>query len=422
MDLRYPGPAAALHTRIATSDTSSEIPSGPPQIVATSKIVEGASAERSSEPGQLWRARLCRTVDLSRYSGPDQGVGAGLSGQWEAAESRLRRGLGLRPPRRYRSGTEPARGCPYPGWGLCRCQELGAVQHLGIDPYVTSPLILSGERRCSLGQQLYYSGEFARRAGVSVRTLRFYDHQGLLSPSHYSKSGYRLYSDDDLAELQQILALKFLGFTLGEIKRFMKSGPGLLPERLARQKAMMRDRQAQIDAILRAIEHMEELLREGRQDREAIAQLIEVTQMEKKNEWVNKYFTPDQQETMNDLADRSYSDEAKDVIAAWGEWTEEDQRRVDAQYAHIADELKRLVAEGQDPAGAEAQAVAKLQTELLAQFTHGNSEVTAGLNTWWQNFSALPAEQKPPVLPWSEGEDAFLREALKIYSEQLSQD
>ena len=93
-------------------------------------------------------------------------------------------------------------------------------------------------------QQLYYSGEFARRAGVSVRTLRFYDHQGLLSPSHHSESGYRLYSDDDLAELQQILALKFLGFTLGEIKRFMKSGPDLLPERLARQKAMMRDRQA----------------------------------------------------------------------------------------------------------------------------------------------------------------------------------
>ena len=273
-----------------------------------------------------------------------------------------------------------------------------------------------------MGQQLYYSGEFARRAGVSVRTLRFYDHQGLLSPSHYSKSGYRLYSDDDLVELQQILALKFLGFTLGEIKRFMKSGPGLLPERLARQKAMMRDRQAQIDAILRAIERMEELLREGRQDREAIAQLIEVTQMEQKNKWVNKYFTPDQQETMNDLTDRSYSDEAKDVIAAWGEWTEEDQRRVDTQYAHIADELKRLVAEGQDPAGAEAQAVAKLQTELLAQFTRGDSEVTAGLNTWWQNFSALPEEEKPPVLPWSEGEEAFLREALKIYREQLSQD
>ena len=144
--------------------------------------------------------------------------------------------------------------------------------------------------------------------------------------------------------------------------------------------------------------------------------------MEKKNEWVNKYFTPDQQETLNDLTDRSYSDEAKDVMAAWGEWTEEDQRRVDAQYAHIADELKRLVAEGQDPAGAEAQAVAKLQTELLAQFTHGDSEVTAGLNTWWQNFSALPEGQKPPVLPWSEGEEAFLREALKIYSEQLSQD
>ena len=267
-------------------------------------------------------------------------------------------------------------------------------------------------------QRLYSSGEFARKAAVSVRTLRFYHHQGLLSPTSYSASGYRLYSDEDLAELQQILALKFLGFKLTEIKRITRAGPERLLDRLSAQKAMMRDRRDQLDAIIRAIGRTEELLRAGENDWEAITDVIEVIQMEKKKDWVDRYFTPEQRETMERLNDSSYSDEAKATMAGWGEWTEEDQQRVDAQYARIADELKRLVATGHDPAGVDAQAVAKLQLELLAQFTRGDPEVAAGLDSWWQNHQALPAGERPPVLPWNEEEGEFLTRAIEIYRER----
>ena len=51
----------------------------------------------------------------------------------------------------------------------------------------------------------YRTGEFARKASVSVRTLRYYDRLGLLSPSTYSEAGYRLYTDQDFPRLQQIL-------------------------------------------------------------------------------------------------------------------------------------------------------------------------------------------------------------------------
>ena len=61
-------------------------------------------------------------------------------------------------------------------------------------------------------------GELAKRTGVSVRTLHYYDEIGLLSPSHRSEAGYRLYSAEDIARLQQIKSLRQLGFRLEEIR------------------------------------------------------------------------------------------------------------------------------------------------------------------------------------------------------------
>ena len=95
-----------------------------------------------------------------------------------------------------------------------------------------------------MGQRLYKSGQFARRASVTVRTLRFYDREGLLPPSRITESGYRLYSDEHLASLQQILALKYLGFSLDEIRVLLPvRAPQNLADVLAQQKRIMRDKQ-----------------------------------------------------------------------------------------------------------------------------------------------------------------------------------
>ena len=64
----------------------------------------------------------------------------------------------------------------------------------------------------------YTSGEFAKKANVSIRTVRYYDKQGLLKPAGMSSGGYRLYTDSDFAKLQKILSLKYLGFSLDEIR------------------------------------------------------------------------------------------------------------------------------------------------------------------------------------------------------------
>ena len=61
-------------------------------------------------------------------------------------------------------------------------------------------------------------GELAKKMGVTIRTLQYYDKEGLLSPSAESEGGRRLYTDKDLVLLHQILSLKSLGFSLKDIK------------------------------------------------------------------------------------------------------------------------------------------------------------------------------------------------------------
>lgn len=65
--------------------------------------------------------------------------------------------------------------------------------------------------------------EVSKLAGVSIRTLQYYDKIGLLHPSKYSDAGYRLYADTDLERLQQILLYRELEFPLKDIKEIMEN-------------------------------------------------------------------------------------------------------------------------------------------------------------------------------------------------------
>ena len=275
-----------------------------------------------------------------------------------------------------------------------------------------------------MDQRFYHSSQFAQKASVTVRTLRYYDKVGLLSPSLYTESGYRLYTNEDLLRLQNILALKFLGFSLEEIRALLQTGPKRLEEVLAQQKAMMEEKRAQLDTIIEAIEETELLLQTERCNWESIARVIQVIQMGQQNEhWSAKYFTPEQQKTMEELSRKSYTEEARQKLNTLhpNEWTKEDQKRVDEQYRFVKQELGRLVAQGADPASAEAQNVAQIKNELGFGFSQGDADIEASVGTWWKEFRALPADQKPfdmSVYTYTEEEQEFLNKALEIYSER----
>lgn len=270
------------------------------------------------------------------------------------------------------------------------------------------------ERRLALDHRYYRSGEFARLTSVSVRTLRFYDKVGLLTPSGRTAAGYRLYGDGDLVRLQQILALKFLGFSLEEIKVFLTASPAGLREALAQQRAMLRERRAHLDAIMQAIERAERLLRADGCDWSSLVSVIRAIHMEQNTDWRKKYFTDEQLKTMEEISQKSYTAEASARLDARPAWTEEDQRRVDEQYAALYAGVKRVVAEGQAPDSADAQALAGQAIGLLEAFTGGDPEVAAGLQNWWATYQALPAERRPFQTPLSDDETAFLEEAKAI--------
>ncbi|BCV22554.1 MerR family transcriptional regulator [Moorella sp. Hama-1] len=64
----------------------------------------------------------------------------------------------------------------------------------------------------------YPIGTLARKSGVSLKTIRYYSNMGLLPPADVSEAGYRLYSDQELLRLQQIVIMRFLGASLKQVK------------------------------------------------------------------------------------------------------------------------------------------------------------------------------------------------------------
>jgi DNA-binding transcriptional MerR regulator len=97
-------------------------------------------------------------------------------------------------------------------------------------------------------------GELARRAGVSVKTLRFYSDEGLLPPAERSRSGYRLYGDEALLRLDLIRTLRDAGLSLDAIKKVLRRETSLadaLRLRLAAVEAHVASLQ-RIGAALRA--------------------------------------------------------------------------------------------------------------------------------------------------------------------------
>jgi DNA-binding transcriptional MerR regulator len=100
----------------------------------------------------------------------------------------------------------------------------------------------------------YQVKEVAQIAGVSVRALHHYDEIGLLVPRGRTDSGYRLYDDDDLLRLQQILIGRELGLPLEEIRRSLDDPRFDRKQALLSQREQLQQKAKQTDAMLRAVD------------------------------------------------------------------------------------------------------------------------------------------------------------------------
>lgn len=130
----------------------------------------------------------------------------------------------------------------------------------------------------------YSSGDFARMAQVSVRTIRFYDKQNILKPSYVTPAGARFYTDSDFVKLQQILLLKYLGFSLEEIKGMTidNADHHFLKNSLTMQKKLIADKIEQMQLVEQAIDNTVNALEENHEiDWSQMLHLIHLTGMEK---------------------------------------------------------------------------------------------------------------------------------------------
>ena len=129
----------------------------------------------------------------------------------------------------------------------------------------------------------YTSGEFAEKAHVSIRTIRYYDQKNLLKPAARAKGGARRYTDQDFAKLQQILLLKYLGFSLNEIRE-MTIGAGdtqFLLGSLQIQKRLAEERLEEMKNVITAIDSTSQALKSNRQvDWSQMLKLIHLTAMD----------------------------------------------------------------------------------------------------------------------------------------------
>ncbi len=68
---------------------------------------------------------------------------------------------------------------------------------------------------------MHQIGEVAERLSLSLRTIRYYEEEGLVTPSERTEGGFRLYSEDDIARLELVKRMKPLGFSMSEMRQLL---------------------------------------------------------------------------------------------------------------------------------------------------------------------------------------------------------
>ena len=108
---------------------------------------------------------------------------------------------------------------------------------------------------------LLTTGEIAEHCGVSVRTVQYYDSQDLLKPSELSEGGRRLYSPEDLQQLQLICLLRSLGLSVSSIRDVLSQEH---PEKSL--LLLLDEQEQQVQERVRDDQNLLTLIREVRKD------------------------------------------------------------------------------------------------------------------------------------------------------------
>lgn len=250
----------------------------------------------------------------------------------------------------------------------------------------------------------YRVAEFAKLAGVTVRTLQYYDRIDLLKPSDVTESGHRLYTRHDLLRLQQIVTLKWMGFSLTHIGDMLDSESYDFRRSLQAQKRAITAERERLAQVAGLIDDALDAVDAGTLDADAIGAVIRGLSM--RDELMRQYYT-DEQSAGIALRAMAYTPEQM-------QQAEQDWRDLYAAFEAVRDH---------PPESESVQTLAAQMHTLIEAFTGGDPATEASL----QRFNTDAEQGKLPPdytgqTPF-EGQDKavyhLMQQALTIYRERL---
>jgi MerR family transcriptional regulator, thiopeptide resistance regulator len=233
-------------------------------------------------------------------------------------------------------------------------------------------------------------GQLAKRTGISVRTLHYYDELGLLPPSGRTDAGYRLYTHGDIARLQQIRSLQYLGLSLGKVAECLARPDSSLLGALELQIARLNE---QIEQQQRLRTGLEELVfRLRHEDSISVEDLTRTMEVMKRME---QYYTPEQLAYLRRRREQVGEERIREVeTTAWPD---------------LIAEVRAAVDQGLDPASSQARELAERWMALVQEFTGGDPGIERSLGNIYKQEQ--PKDIHPAMDPRMREYMAFIQKA-----------
>lgn len=242
-----------------------------------------------------------------------------------------------------------------------------------------------------MAMSLLKVGEVAKKSGLTVRALHHYDEIGLLIPSARSDSGYRLYTRDDLMQLQKIKSLQQLGFSLEEITSLTQTGAESLSDIINKHLQSLSLQVEHQQVLIERLRRLADILQQGKPPSvELLLDTLRVTVM------TEKYYTPEQ---MEKLAQRKEKIGEEAINQAQQEWQ------------NIFEQFRELYKKNEPVTCGAAQKLAKRSLELIDMFTSGDP----GINKSLQNmYDTEGGENVLAGMDVDKALFAYVSEAMKL--------
>jgi DNA-binding transcriptional MerR regulator len=261
----------------------------------------------------------------------------------------------------------------------------------------------------------WYVKDLAKLTEVSVQTLHHYDRIGLLNPSVRLPNGYRLYSEKDLLKLQQIIALKYFGFELTQIKTLLMGEADII-DHFSIQLQFLNEK---AQTLLQASNTLQKVIAKCDANKsiswETIIKLIEVFRMTQQleNKWVEKILTPEELKAyvkFEQSLKKRYTESSK---ASWEkEWFE--------IVTQVNSNLKK------DPRSELGMKIGKQCMDLVNKL-YGKEYVTLRMAIWEKGFKGGHATTdyhglSPQAIDWlDQSMKAYYYNQIYIILNQVSQ-